>query len=291
MTILVLGAGGLLGGAFVDTYRGERVIAAGRRELAEYGTHDLVRRADAALVINCAADTDVEGAERDPTPSHAANAVLPGLLAEACAGTGAVMVHISSTGCYGIGKQQPYSEEDTPEPTTAHHRHKIEGEERVRATGCDALILRTGWLFGGRPAQPKNFVWNRIMEATTKPRLSSDPFQIGNPTFVGDVARQVALLLDRGVRGLVNCVSAPSASRLDYVRAIVAASGLPCEVVAADAPFKRLARVSPNEAAETRRLDALGLNIMPAWGEALPRFVATLADLDPWRTSICEARR
>ena len=283
MTILILGAGGLLGGAFVEAYHNHDVVVAGRRDFAMCEPGDVVRRAHASLVINCAADTDVEGAQRDPTTSVAANVVLPGLVAEACAALGAVLVHVSSTGCYGSGKPQPYSEDDMPQPTTVHHRHKLDGENRVRASGCDALILRTGWLFGGRPGQPKNFVWNRMIEARSTSRMVSDPFQVGNPTFVGDVARQAALLVERGVRGTVNCVSAPAARRLDYVRAIVAASRLPCEVVAAEAPFKRLARVSTNEAAESRRLHDLGLNIMPTWSEALQHYVAGLIDTDAWR--------
>ena len=76
------------------------------------------------VVINCAADTDVEGAERDPGGSLAANALLSGLLAEACGRTGAVLVHLSSTGCYGTGATHPYVEDDPPEPTTVHHAHK-----------------------------------------------------------------------------------------------------------------------------------------------------------------------
>lgn len=292
MRILVLGAGGLLGSAFVEHFRHHDVVMAGRDRLSGAvpdGVSALVETSAPDVVVNCAADTDVEGAEHDPAASEMANKRLPGLLAAACKRAGVVLVHLSSTGCYGTAKNEPYVETDEAQPTTTHHRHKLGGEQQLLASGCEVLILRTGWLFGGKPAQPKNFVWNRLVEARTKMRMASDPFQRGNPTYVGDVARQCASLLERKVRGTFNCVSGPAATRLDYVRAIVRISGLPCEVVASETPFKRLAQVSPNEAAENRGLRDLGLDLMPPWPQALPAYISTLMASDLWQRETAEA--
>lgn len=285
MTVLILGAGGLLGSAFVRAGFAGTVIKAGRRDLFANTPSALVGRSKASVVVNCAADTDVDGAEQNPTVSQAANAVLPGLLAEACRENGSTLVHVSSTGCYGASEMRPYIEDDVPLPTTVHHQHKLEGEERVRASGCDALILRTGWLFGGRPEQSRNFVWNRMLEANSNSRIVSDPYQVGNPTWIGDVVLQAIMLLERNVRGTFNCVSAPAISRMDYVRAIVSASGIECKVVASEMPFKRLARVSPNEAADNERLRLLGVDIMPTWNETLPQYIASLIDTEDWRSA------
>jgi dTDP-4-dehydrorhamnose reductase len=242
----------------------------------------LVREHSPEIVINCAAHTDVEGAERDPAAAMAANGLLPGLLATACRRQGATLVHVSSTGCYGDWKSGPYGEDDDVRPTTAHHRSKMSGERAVRHGGCEFLILRTGWLFGGRPGQAKNFVWNRLVEARSKPGMLSDPFQHGNPTFVGQVAEQCLVLLGLGIRGTFNCVSGPGTSRLDYVREIVSAAGLPCRVEPSAEPFRRLAAVSPNETAVNGRLDLLGLNRMSPWSEALGRYVRTLMLSPEW---------
>ena len=286
MTILVLGAGGLLGSAFVDRFQANGVVAAGRDRLIGSHLHALdrlIEDAEPDVVVNCAADTDVEGAERDASASSLANEQLPGRVAAACRSCGAVLVQVSSTGCYGDYKGEPFDDDDVARPTTTHHRHKLAGEDRVRQSGCEALILRTGWLFGGKPNVRKNFVWNRLMEARFKSQLASDPFQRGNPTLTRNVASQCALLLERGIRGTFNCVSGPATSRLDYVREIIRCSNLPCEVRATDAPFRRLAQVSPNEAATNRRLEEIGLAIMKTLTETLPAYISSMMSSDEWK--------
>lgn len=285
MRVLVLGAGGLLGTALQSVLGGQVVATAGRGRLDvrdPAGIQAVVADADADLVVNCAAHTDVDGAERAPDVAFAANAVLPGLVAGACRRAGATLLHISSTGCYGDGKATPYTEEDEPRPTTVHHRSKLSGERAVRESGCEFLILRTGWLFGGSAGQPKNFVWRRLLEARGAETLLSDPHQHGNPTFATDVARQCLPLMALGIRGTFNCVSGPGASRLDYVGEIVHASGLACRVEPSTTPFARAAAVSANEMAVNYRLGLLGQDAMPPWRDALRRYVAQLLRSPEW---------
>ncbi len=286
MRALICGAGGRLGSAFVDALPAWDTETLGREHLVASdpdGLTRLVAAACADVVINCAADTDVEGAERHPAAAIAANAVLPGLLARAAAQCGALLVQVSSTGCYGTAKATtPYVEDDSLRPTTAHHLAKAEGEARVRAAGGEHLILRTGWLFGGAPGVAKGFVWKRLLEARGAAWLSADAGQRGNPTFAGDVVRQALALIEAGARGTFNVVSGPSATRAEYVAAIVEAAGLPCRVEPGP-PFARLAAVSSNESAENRRLGALGLDRMPPWRESLAAYVGALTASPAWR--------
>lgn len=283
MRALVTGAGGMLGGAFVEALSSAQVRTAGREALdVSRPAAVLALVADADVVVNCAADTDVEGAERDPDRAFAANGVLPGLLATACRRAGAVLVHISSTGCYGDWKAEPYTEDDPPRPTTAHHRSKLAGEVAVRDSGCEHLILRTGWLYGGPPAGAKNFVWKRLLEARAGGRMTSDAAQRGVPTFAPAVAWEALDVLRTGVRGTYNLVGAGAASRFDYVAEIVRRSGLPCEVEPGPA-FKRLAAVSPNEAAVNYRLGLMGLDRMADWREPLGAYVGALMASPEWR--------
>lgn len=273
----------MLGAAVVEALSGEEVRTAGREALdvrRPQAVLDLVGEAE--VVINCAADTDVEGAERDPDRAFAANGVLPGLLGTACRRAGATLVHLSSTGCYGDWKTEPYTEEDPVRPTTAHHRSKIAGEIAVRESGCEHLILRTGWLYGGPPAGAKNFVWKRLVEARGGGRMTSDASQRGVPTFAPAVADQALAVLRSGVRGTFNLVAQGSASRFDYVSEIVRRSGLPCGVEPGPA-FKRLAAVSPNETAVNWRLGLLGLDRMPDWREPLGAYVDGLMASPEWR--------
>ncbi len=287
MKVLVLGAGGMLGAAVVQALRGHEVAAAGRAALDvrdPAGVLGLVAASGAEVAINCAAHTDVEGAERDPDAAFAANALLPGLLAQGCRRAGARLVHVSSTGCYGTAKAAgPYTEQDPLQPTTVHHRAKAMGEALVREAGCEHLIVRTGWLFGGAAGGAKNFVWKRLLEARTAERMTSDPWQRGNPTYAVDVARQIVALAELGLGGTVNCVSQGEATRFDYVAEIVAASGLPCRVEPAERPFERLAKVSMNETALNWRLGLLGLDRMPHWREALGGYVRGLMASPEWR--------
>jgi dTDP-4-dehydrorhamnose reductase len=277
-TILLLGAGGLLGGAFAARLAGCRVITAGRDRLQGASDADLARLFDEsapAMVINCAADVDAEGAELDDRAAMAANATLPRQLARECTLRGAELIQFSSTGCYGDWQYAPYRESDPLRPTTRHHRTKALGEDAVRAAGPAHLIARVGWLYGGAADRPRNFVWRRIEEARGTERLLADGWQRGCPTRVDDVVTQVLHAWDAGLRGTVNIVAHGSATRADYVAAIVAAAELPCTVVAGPA-FRRRAPVSGNETAVNARLAEAGLDVMPDWEEALRRYVSEL---------------
>ena len=288
MKVLLTGATGMLGSAFAETLGADATLAdRARLDIgAPRALEALIAEAEAALVINCAAHVDAERGETDPDPVYASNAILPGMLALACRRRGVPLVHFSSTGCYGAWKASPYTEEDRLEPTTVHHRSKLAGEAAVREATGEHLILRTGWLFGGSPQHKKNFVWRRLLEVARASRLTSDTAQFGNPTYVGDVVRQSLDLVAGGVCGTFNCVGTGTASRFEYVARIVAASGLPCELVPGGA-FVRLAPVSPNEMALNYRLGLMGLDRMPHWTTALDSYVAALRALPVWRELLC----
>lgn len=281
--VLIAGGSGMLGSGFASRHPGAVLIGRPELDIGRVGViHAAVANSNARWVINCAAHTDVDGAEKDSDDAWRVNAVLPGIMGTACRKAGATLVHFSSTGAYGDWKADAYAEDDPLRPTTMHHRSKAAGEVAVRESGCDHLIVRTGWLFGGRPGQPKNFVWKRIVEAVGQSRIEGDPGQRGNPTAVSDVVMQTLAVLESGYRGTVNLVSQGSATRLDYVRRIVCSAGLQCAVSPADKPFIRAARVSPNEAAVNRRLQLLELDRMPAWEDAVDRYVAELRQSPEW---------
>jgi nucleoside-diphosphate-sugar epimerase len=168
MRILVTGAGGMLGSAFLAHSGGHSLFGVGRAALDprdRAAVDGLAAAHRAEVLVNCAADTDVEGAEAHPERTFAANAELPGLLAAGCQRAGALMVQISSTGCYGAWKETPYCEDDPLRPTTVYHRTKAAGEAAVTKQATDWLILRVGWLYGGAGSNPKNFVARRLEEA------------------------------------------------------------------------------------------------------------------------------
>ena len=275
--IVLAGAGGMLGSAFQQYAWGSELVRLGRDQLDVSQPRILRERLERLapeLVINCAADTDVERAESDSTSAYAVNALLPELLAQSCKKTGARFVHFSSTGCYGNWKQTPYGDYDPLQPTTVHHTAKAAGEQAVRGACPDALILRLGWLYGGAAGQRKNFVSARIAEARTAKEILSDPYQTGSPSHVADVVAQCVRLLEEGVTGTLNCVAGGAVSRFEYVLRIVELAGLSTRL--RPRRFQRKAPVSPNEAASNDKLLMLGLNVMPQWEEALARYVGDL---------------
>ncbi len=229
-------------------------------------------------LIHAAANTNVEQCEVDPDKCYADNFLLTDLLAQAAALANVRMVFVSSTGVYGQGKSTAYREYDEAVPTTHHHRSKLLGEHAVMRASPRNLVIRTGWLFGGDAANPKNFVARRIDEARAAAArggmIQSNTEQQGTPCFAIDVARRMLELADASVSGVFNCVNRGSASRFDYVNAIVALSQLPVRVEGiAAGSFGRKATVSNNETAENWKMDRLGWAPMPLWQESLTLYV------------------
>jgi dTDP-4-dehydrorhamnose reductase len=279
--IVLTGADGILGSAFGQQLSAHRLIKLGRQDLDATDPASVRRRMiDLApsVVINCAADTDVDGAEAAPKRAFAVNASLAEALAQGAAATDARFVQFSSTGCYGDWRVDPYEETDALRPTTAHHRSKALGEDLVLRAHPEALVLRLGWVFGGRPGQARNFVWARLREARGKAEIGCNAVQRGCPTAAVDVVTQTLALLEARAGGVFNCVGGGTpARRIDYVAAILDAAGSEARVIPMQ--FRRRAPVSVNEAAANARLHAGGLDRMPEWRASLAAFVgAQLAE-------------
>jgi dTDP-4-dehydrorhamnose reductase len=278
--ILITGGSGMLASELAKQFDAHEVLCCDRSTL-DINNQPQVQQVlgdfAADVAIHAAALTDVERCEVEPDLAYQVNAVGTQNIVEA-AGS-ALVVYISSTGNYGRGRLgTPYRELDTPAPTTHYHRSKLLGETFVRQHLPRHLIIRTGWLFGGDPGQKKNFVARRIIDAMSTETMYSDISQQGNPTSTADLARQIQKLIDTESLGTYNCVNAGCATRYEYVREILAAYGSRCSVEPAtgDRVFKRIAPVSPNEAAENYLLNLRGLNEMGPWQEALSRYIDSI---------------
>ncbi len=208
--------------------------------------------------------------------------LLTELLARACHEASVPMVFISSTGIYGSHKKEPYHEYDTVQPTTHHHRAKWLAEREVLKWLPDALVIRTGWLFGGRPETPKNFVARRIEEGlSVEHQINSNEEQIGNPTFSNDVAERLLVLIESRQTGIFNCVNSGSASRFEYVKEIIQRAGIGIDVLPSKgSSFNRKAQVSNNEAAQNLKMALYGLPEMRSWQDALAVYIGS--ELHQW---------
>lgn len=153
---------------------------------------DYVAANDIDVIVNCAAYTDVERAERDELRAHLLNAMAVGYLAEAAKVNDALLVHISTDyvfmgGCCGL-----LTEESYPQPINAYGRTKLAGEEAVKASGCHHIIVRTAWLYS---EYGHNFVKTmlRLTAERDEVRVVSD--QLGTPTYAGDLAEALVRII------------------------------------------------------------------------------------------------
>lgn len=190
MRVLVTGARGQLGHELVrrSLQRGWLVVPMSRSDL-DVGDAGQVSRAIAtakpSVVVNAAAFTRVDDAERDPSEAMRVNAEGPRHLARACREEGIPIVHFSTDYVFDGRSSRPYRPEDPPSPLGAYGRSKLEGERAVREEVGHHLILRTSWLFG---VQGRNFVKSILRQASEREVLQVVDDQVGSPTAAEDLA-------------------------------------------------------------------------------------------------------
>ncbi len=146
-----------------------------------------------AIIINCAAYTNVDGCETNEDLALKVNGVGPGSLAESALSVGATLVHISTDYVFAGNSSHPYTETDPTGPRSAYGRTKLAGEDAILATGLSRFfILRTSWLYG--PDGP-NFVETILRLAAEREELNIVADQVGSPTYTADLAQAIFNLL------------------------------------------------------------------------------------------------
>lgn len=279
--ILVTGANGLLGSAVVSRLRalGRPVLPWTRAELdlnTPAAADSALLAAAPAAIVHCAAWTQVDRAEDEPAACRRVNVEASAHLAQLAARLGAAFVYVSSGGVFDGLKVGPYDETDRPAPRTVYHSSKYEGELVVRAAHSTALVVRVGWLFGGDPAQPRNFVAARLREAADREVVAASQAQTGSPTWTNDAAACLVALLDAGATGLCHIANTGACTRLDYVAAILSQAGCATRVVpAAPGAFTRKADVPANESLVSVHLACWGLPPLSPWRSALAAYLSS----------------
>ena len=146
-----------------------------------------------AVIVNCAAYTNVDGCETNEETATAVNGLGPSYLAEAARKAGATLVHISTDYVFDGRQSAPYTEEDATNPLSAYGRSKLKGEQAILESGLEQyFIIRTSWLYG---PGGKNFVETIIRLAKEREDLRIVADQVGSPTFTADLARAIFNLL------------------------------------------------------------------------------------------------
>lgn len=278
MRLLVTGAAGMLGHEVVAaaTRLGHEVAAWDLVECdltnAE-ATLDAVRRLGPRAAINCAAYTNVDGAEADEPAAERVNADAAGNLADACAAAGARLVHVSTDYVFDGTKTEPWVESDPVAPLGAYGRTKLHGEQQVAAALADHAIVRTAWLFG--PHGP-NFVSTMLGLAATRDEVSVVTDQVGSPTYAGHLARALVDLAERTDTGIFHGAGAGACSWYELTLEAFDAAGVDCRVLPTTSA--QFVRPAPRPAYSVLGSERDHPITLPPWQEGVRAHLAALEE-------------
>jgi dTDP-4-dehydrorhamnose reductase len=233
MRILVTGAGGMLGHDVRAAAHaaGHEPIALPRAELDitdAAAVAAAVARARPDAVLNCAAWTNVDGAEAQEAQALAVNGPGAGHVAAAAAAAGAWTVHVSSDYVFDGAGREPYVESDAVGPLSAYGRSKLAGERAVAEAAPDAhTVVRSSWLFGAHGAC---FPKTMLRLASQRDELNVVEDQIGCPTFTGHLATALVELAGEPPLGVLHIAADGECSWCEFARATIEAAGASCAV-------------------------------------------------------------
>lgn len=179
------------------------------------------------VIINCAAYTNVDAAEDNEALAEKLNSEAPAILANAMAETGGLLVHISTDYVFGGDPYNtPCREEQKGTPTGVYGATKLSGEQRITASGCKYLIIRTAWLYS---EFGKNFVKTMLNLTSTKPQLKVVFDQTGTPTYAYDLAKAIVEIVEskkyEGNEGIYHYSNEGVCSWYDFTKVIAEMAG------------------------------------------------------------------
>jgi dTDP-4-dehydrorhamnose reductase len=273
MKILVAGAGGMLGRDVVIAAEnaGHEVLPYDHSGLDVSDAERVGRRLNIDrpdMVINCAAWTDVDGAESQEEQAFEVNATGAGNLAAAAEQAGSKVLYVSTDYVFNGGKEGPYVETDLPAPISAYGRTKLAGEQATVAANRRSFVVRTSGLFGiGGP----NFV-DTMLRLGKGGEVLVVHDQVASPTYTWHLAYGLIRLIDSDSFGLHHMAAAGSCSWYDFAREIFERAGM--EVVTLGATSDMLSRAAQrpaNSALASQNQHAIEL---PSWQDGLTSYLA-----------------
>jgi dTDP-4-dehydrorhamnose reductase len=242
---------------------------------------DAFARIRPEAVLNCAAWTDVDGAESHSEQAHAVNADGPRNLALAAAWERVPLLHVSTDYVFSgeafldaAGAPRAYVESDPTGPRSVYGQTKLAGEREVLAASPRHAVARSAWLFG---TGGRNFADTMLRLAGERDAVQVVTDQVGCPTWTGHLAPALLGLLEREVAGLVHLAGTGHISWNGFTAEIFRQAEVSCRVE--DATSEQIARPAPRPAwsvLESEREDVLPL---PPWQDGLAGYLAARAGI------------
>ena len=279
MNWLVTGGSGQLGIAVSEELdsRGITFTAVGSKDLDitdSKNVIDFIAQYTPSVIVNCAAWTDVDGAETNEESASKVNGQGAENLAKAAASIKARLIHISTDYVFSGESQKPFEIADQIDPQSAYGRTKADGEKKVLANyPQNSFIVRTAWLYS---AKGKNFAKTMTRLALTSDgevRVVND--QIGQPTFSADLAKQIVeLVLSKAQAGIYHGTNSGQATRFEFAQEIFSLAG---------ADVSRVIQVSTSEFPRPAKRPAYSVLSHDAWANT---FVPAMRN---WKIALSEA--
>ena len=275
MKVLIAGAGGMLAREVIEACerRGHEVTALTRDRLditSPRSIETALERYHPDAVINCAAWSDVDGAEDDERGATLVNDSGAGMLAAGAARIGASVLYPSSDYVFdGQTRKRPYLENDMPGPVGAYGRTKLGGEVSVAAANPRHYIVRTSWLYG---LGGKNFVETMLRIGAEQSEVLVVSDQRGCPTSCVDLAEGMARLVETEEYGIHHMVGSGECTWFDFAQEIFDQSGMETRVMAASSDM--LQRKAQRPAYSVLGHSRDWVHELPPWRESLRRYLA-----------------
>jgi dTDP-4-dehydrorhamnose reductase len=274
MRVLVTGGRGMLGRDLVGAClrRGHDVVGLSHAELDitdAAAVSGALRRHRPDTVANCAAYTDVDGAEADEAAAMAVNDQGAGLLAAAAADIGARVLYPSSDYVFDGRQRRPYVESDLTRAISAYGRSKQAGETAIAAANPRHLIVRASWLFG---VGGRNFVETMLRVGREQPEVVVVSDQVGCPTYTGHLAAALAELIETDEFGIHHIAGGGACSWFDFAQEIFDQAGIDCRVLAGTTEM--LARPAPRPSYSALGTERAGARRLPDWRVGLAAYLA-----------------
>jgi dTDP-4-dehydrorhamnose reductase len=268
MRVLVLGAGGMLG-RDVARLAGDAVVALERADCdvtdAE-AVRSAVSRAQPGVVVNCAAWTDVDGAEAERDQALLVNELGARNAAEAAAAADASVVYVSTDYVFDGSKREPYVESDPTGPLSSYGRSKLAGEQATAEANPRHFIVRSSWLFG---EHGKNFVATMLAVERDELRVVDD--QVGCPTYTPHLAEGILRLARGEDFGVHHMAGAGQCSWYELARAIFERAGIDKRVEPCTS--EEFPRPAPRPAWSVLRSERPGAIELPPWQAGLDAYL------------------
>ena len=235
---------------------------------------------DIDWLVNCAAYTQVDRAESEKDTARHINATGSKVLAEAALAHGIKLIHISTDYVFGSdeNRNEPYMETDPTGPINVYGETKLEGENAIRITGCDAAVIRTSWLFsefGG------NFVKTMLNLSRQRSSINVVDDQYGCPTYATDLARAIMKLIETDIKGfeIFNFCNSGVTNWYGFACEIFRQAGIAIETTPVPHTSYLTAASRPSfSVLDTTKIRSLGV-VTPDWKESLSECLAKLGEI------------